>query len=117
MRLHPLLFFCSLAIIFSCSSSNSKTAVENYGDDVLQSVITNPDTLTPFEFVNTQADKIKAALQQPTPVLLCQDSLNDHQKLAQLIALSDTIFTQSVRRPDSKAAYRCEISVIPGQGN
>ncbi|MEO5593189.1 MAG: hypothetical protein ABIR15_06985 [Chitinophagaceae bacterium] len=111
MRLYLLLSCCGLVLIFSCNSpgNNGKTPVESDDKNVLQSVITNGDTLKTFDFVNVQSAKIKAALQQPMPVLLCQDSLNDHQKLAQLIALSDTIFTESVRRKDTRQAYRCEI--------
>jgi hypothetical protein len=112
MRLHPLLFFCSLVICFSCNNNNnssSATAVVGYDKDVLQSVIAKTDSLKTFDFVNPRVEEIKAALQQPMPVMLCRDSLNAQQKMAQIIALFDTVFTQYVHEKNTGLPYRCEI--------
>ena len=73
--------------------NNSATAVAGYDEDAIQSVIVNADSLKTFDFVNARVEEIKTALQQPIPVLLCRDSLNAAQQLAQIIALFDTVFT------------------------
>ena len=75
----------------------------------MKSVIVNADTLKTFDFVNTRVEAIKNALQQPVPVLLCADSLNNNQKQAQAIALSDSSFTQNIRDVKANTPYRNEI--------
>ena len=115
MRLYPFLFCCSLIAFHSCNNHHdsnndtSATAVAGYDKDVLQSVITNKDSTATAVFLNSRVAINKAALQQPIPVLLCQDSLNGQQQLAQAIALYDTIFTQFVRERNTRRPYRCEI--------
>ncbi|MEP6747284.1 MAG: hypothetical protein ABJB86_06145 [Bacteroidota bacterium] len=112
MRLRLILFLCSLPVLFSCNNHNNSlasTAVEGYDKDVLESVIAKTDSLKTFDFVNTRVEEIKTALKQPMPVLLCRDSLNAQQKLAQIIALFDTVFTQTVREKTTNLPYRCEI--------
>ncbi|MEO6316510.1 MAG: hypothetical protein ABIU63_05780 [Chitinophagaceae bacterium] len=110
MKLSPLLLLFSLTIVCSCNvpGSNTSAPVNKYDEDVLHSVIVRADSAKDFAFLKPLAEKTIAALQQPTPVLLCQDTLTDQQKLAQLIALSDATFTQSVRSKTGEA-YRCEI--------
>lgn len=111
MRLSPILVFFSLAFFFSCNnnSGSNATAAEGYDKDALQSVISKTDTLKTFDFVNRRIEEIKAALKQPMPVLLCRDSMNAQQKLAQAIALYDTVFTRSVHERNTNLPYRCEI--------
>jgi len=111
MRLYPILFFSVLLGCFCCNNNNKSTSttVAGYDENVLKSEIIDADTLKTFDFVGSQVEEIKKALQQPMPVLLCRDSLNTQQKLAQIIALFDTVFTASVREKNTHLPYRCEI--------
>ena len=111
MRQYPIVFFFGMAVFFSCSNNNNaaSTPVAGYDDNALTAVIADADSLKTFDFVAPVVEDIKTALRQPTPILLCRDSLNPQQKLAQIIALFDTVFTQSVREKDTKRPYRCEI--------
>lgn len=117
MKFFASVFVASLAFLFSsCNNSDSAGRVVNYNDDVLQSVVVDADSLKTFDFVNQRVEEIKKALRQPNPVLLCGDSLNEHQKLAQIIALNDSVFTRSVRDIGNNAPFRCEIfGVYPGR--
>ena len=111
MRQYPIVFFFGMAVFFSCSNNNNaaSTPVAGYDDNALTAVIADADSLKTFDFIAPVVEDIKTALRQPTPILLCRDSLNPQQKLAQIIALFDTVFTQSVREKDTKRPYRCEI--------
>ena len=111
MRQYPIVFFFGMAIFFSYSNNNNaaSTPVAGYDDNALTAVTADADSLKTFDFIAPVVEDIKTALRQPTPILLCRDSLNPQQKLAQIIALFDTVFTQSVREKDTKRPYRCEI--------
>jgi hypothetical protein len=113
-----VLFLLSAIFFFSSCNNNSATSgnANNYDDDVLKSIIVNADSLKTFNFVNARVEQIKTALQQSTPVLLCADSLNSNQKLAQTIALADTAFTKNIRNDKTNQPYRNEIfGVYPGR--
>ena len=101
--------FLILIASVSCSNNSSTRTVQDYDEDVLQSVLLAADSLNTFPFVEQRVVLIKEALAQPRPVLLCTDSLSSQQKLAQLIALNDSVFTQFLRDPVSKAPFRNEI--------
>ncbi|MEQ1675521.1 MAG: hypothetical protein ABL876_02395 [Chitinophagaceae bacterium] len=111
-KLPPVLFlFTALVLISSCtnekkSGNDSKTSKN---DDAINSVLMATDSLATFPFVQDRVNEIKMALQQPRPVLLCKDSLNANQSLAQLIALNDSVFTQFLTDPFSKLPYRNEV--------
>lgn len=109
-----LFYFISLT---SCNNySNTVHTSSVFNDDVLKSFIADADSLRTYDFVNARVQDIKIALQQPTPVLLCGDSLNNQQKIAQAIALYDTVFTKNVRQPQTKQPYRSEIfGVLPAR--
>jgi hypothetical protein len=110
MKLYSFIAIALLFLLNACSNNTTSTgAVTNYDDDVLQSVIANADSLKTFDFVNTRVEEIKKALAQPRPVLLCADSLNQQQQLAQLITLSDSAFTKNIRNVKTGLPYRCEI--------
>ena len=113
MRISTLLFIFSIYFLFSC---NNKTAspdnTNKYDDDVLKSVIINADTLKTFDFVNARVEAIKNALLQPMPVLLCGDSLNSNQRLAQTIALRDTTFLKNIGDNKTNTPYRTEIFAV-----
>ena len=114
----PVRIPCLLGIIFllfvfdSCnthSSSPAYTRLEGYDKDAMNSILVAADNLQTFPFVTERVKAIKESLINPLPVMLCQDSLNSDQKLAQLIALSDASFTQYVRHPETKLPYRNEV--------
>ena len=113
MRIFALLF---IFLVWFLSSYNNNTApsdnTNKYDDNVLKSVVINTDSLKTFDFVNARVEAIKNALQQPMPVLLCGDSLNSNQKLAQTIALSDTNFTKNIRDLKTNTPYRNEIFAV-----
>ncbi len=111
MRIAQGILIILFAVLCSCNNqqNNAATPVAAYDKDVLQSVLIQADSLKTFGFVSTRVEEIKKALQQPMPVLLCRDSLNAHQQLAQAIALYDTVFTRSVHEPVAHLPYRCEI--------
>ncbi len=106
-------FFIFTIIVFtffSCDNTSINNKVNNtYGDDVLKSIIANADSLKSFDFVNQRVEDIKLALLQPRPVLLCGDSLNNNQKLAQIITLNDSGFTKNLRDVKTNAPYRNEV--------
>lgn len=110
MRFTALLLTCFAISFLSCNNQNSSSGnTNNYNEDVLRSVVINTDSLKTFDFVNARVEAIKNALQQPMPVLLCGDSLNSNQKLAQQIALQDANFTRSVRDIGDNKPFRSEI--------
>jgi hypothetical protein len=101
-------FFLLLTIFISCNSHKNSSNSES-DSDALQSVIMSTDSLKTFPFIEKRVEEIKQALQQPIPVLLCRDSLNESQKKAELIAIRDSAFTEKVRNAETKMPYRCEI--------
>lgn len=113
--MRSLSFFFFSSLLFFCSCNNSSPAsgdLNKYDDDVLKSVIVDADTLKTYDFVTARVEKIKNALQQPVPVLLCGDSLNNNQNLAQTIALKDTGFTKNIRDLNTNTPYRNEIFAV-----
>jgi hypothetical protein len=100
-----------ISINLSCNNSNgtvTEKRLEGYSEDVLKSVLLSTDSLRTFLFTEKRVDEIKKSLQQPTPVLLCKDSLNTDQQLAQIIALSDPTFIQYVKN-EMNVPFRNEI--------
>jgi hypothetical protein len=93
----------------SCNSNTvSDKQLPPYDEQAMNALLVGADSLRTFPFTEQRVNDIKLALSQPRPVLLCRDSLNSQQQLAQLIALSDTNFTRYLR--DSKGTpYRNEI--------
>ena len=113
MRIFAFFFIFLLLFLFSCNNKTESSANTNtYDEDVLKSVIANADSLKTFDFVNARVEAIEKALQQSTPVLLCGDSLNINQKLAQLIALNDSTFTKNIRNEKTNTPYRNEIFAV-----
>lgn len=106
-----------LTIVFSCNNNQYvSNASKGYDDDILQSIVAQTDSLRTFPFVNTHVEEIKKVLSQPMPILLCGDSLDENQKLAQDIAIKDSVFTLYVREPVSNRPFRNEIfGVFPGR--
>ena len=105
-------FSTCLSIVIFISCNNNKQTDRQYADnkeDAFNSVLTAADSLNTFSFVTERVNEIKHALQQPRPVLLCKDSLNQNQSLAQIIALNDSAFTQFLKDPFSGQPYRNEI--------
>jgi hypothetical protein len=108
-----LSYLCLLLFVIISGCNNGQPATVNLTDynttEVLESVIADADSLKTFDFVTVRVNDIKAALQQPVPVLLCKDSLDNKQQMAQLIALSDTTFTHYTKNKITGAIYRSEI--------
>lgn len=108
-----LVIVSSLCILFfiSCTDNKEPAAKKSISKDenAISSVLYSTDSLLTFPFVKERVDEIKNALLQPRPVLLCKDSLNADQSLAQLIALNDPLFTQYLIDTFSKQPYRNEI--------
>jgi hypothetical protein len=109
------LLFPAIAWLFFLTGCNTnspvslKTSITGYDKDVLNSVLTDPDSLRAMPFVEKRILAIKEALTNPLPVMLCQDSLGSNQQLAQLIALSDPDFTQYVRNTSNQLPFRNEV--------
>ncbi|MGG9972814.1 hypothetical protein ACQ33O_13560 [Ferruginibacter sp. SUN002] len=109
-----LLTICVLlglsSLVFSCNDGHSLPGnAVKYDEDVLKSVLAETDSLKTFPFVNERVEAFKKAMQQPVPVLLCGDSLNQYQLLAQTIALKDSGFIKNTRQPGTNIPYRNEV--------
>jgi hypothetical protein len=114
------LFICFIAMLFASCSNDQKTNKKQPGKDenAVSAVLLDPDSLNNSPFIAEQVNEIKNALLQPRPVLLCKDGLDQHQSLAQLIALNDSAFTQFLKDPLSHQPYRNEIfGVYPARGS
>lgn len=110
MSLKNSLYLLLLSIVFySCGSRSGSSSSSRYDENVLKSVIADADTLNTFPFVTERVEKIKEALQQLIPVMLCKDSLNNEQHLAESIAIRDSSFTQFTREVASNKPLRSEI--------
>jgi Copper amine oxidase, enzyme domain len=107
---HSLLI-CLMAMLISSCSGNQSADKKQIGKDenAVSSVLLDTDSLNTLPFVAERVNEIKMALQQPRPVLLCKDSLDQNQLLAQIIALNDSAFTQFLKDPFSHQSYRNEI--------
>jgi hypothetical protein len=104
------LLFLLPVILFYCNNNKSATTkLPGYDANVLNSVLASTDSLKTFPFMEKRVEDIKQALQQPVPVLLCKDSLNNQQRLAQIIALSDAGFKQYLKDSVTGQPYRNEI--------
>lgn len=103
------LLFSALLPILSCNTGAKKTTELSSQEDILASILTDADSLKTYPFVTARVEAIKQALQQPIPILLCRDSLDENQKQAQVLAIHDSLFTASVRDNKTKLPYRCEI--------
>ena len=105
------LFVMMSLVTAGCHNSNgvgSAKRVGGYGSDALNSILVSLDSLRTFPFTSARTDEIKKALLLPTPVLLCRDSLNNDQQLAQIIALNDPAFTRFVK-DSSGIPFRNEV--------
>jgi hypothetical protein len=110
IRLHSLLI-CLIAILISSCSDNKSAGKKQMGkdEDAVNSILFDSDSLNTLPFITERINDVKNAMQQPRPVLLCKDSLDQNQSLAQLIALNDSAFTQFLKDPFSHQPYRHEI--------
>lgn len=106
-----ILLFLATAIFNSCGQNTHQKINDSEFDDkdAANAKLLSADSLEQYPFLKDRYNKINEALQMPRPVLLCSDSLNEQQKMAQIIALNDTLFTQFLFDPFSKQPYRNEI--------
>lgn len=118
MKLFLQGFLCfATLILFSCNNNNSGVSnIVKYDEDVLSSMISDADSLKTFDFVNSHVEEIKKAMQGPSPILLCGDTLNAQQKAAEQIALKDINFLKNIRDTKTQLPYRNEIfAVLPAR--
>jgi hypothetical protein len=108
------IFFSFIIVNFftACGGHNTSSTTHSYDEDVLSSIIANTDSLKTFDFVNEKVAAIKEAMVNAKPILLCGDSLNANQKMAEQIAISDTTFTRFVRNTKNNNPYRNEIFAV-----
>lgn len=109
--INTLFFFLFIVILIVGCKTSTKNPVYTAQDqkEAIQSVLLSLDSLQTFPFVSERVTAIKLALQKPTPVLLCSDSLSTQQVFAQSIALQDSTFTSFVKDPVTQQPYRNEI--------
>jgi hypothetical protein len=101
-------FICCIAA--ACNSNHPAEKIHaGYDANAINSMLLDADSLNTFPFLEERVTEIKNALKNPRPVLLCKDSLDKGQSLAQLIALNDSSFTQFLIDPFSKQPFRNEI--------
>ncbi len=107
-------FFVSMMVVLisACDGNNVNMPTHTYDEDVLSSIIANTDSLKTFDFVNEKVDAIKAAMGAPKPILLCGDSLDEKQKIAQQIAINDSSFIKFTKNPTNNNPYRNEIFAV-----
>jgi hypothetical protein len=104
----PLLLW-SIAISCNTSTAIKEKVLPGYSKDAVQSMLTSADSLRTFSFTEERVNEIKNALQQPLPVLLCKDTLNEQQQLAQIIALNNAAFTSNLKDTSTGQPFRNEI--------
>jgi hypothetical protein len=106
-----LLLICLVCCTQPFGRETSASNMQNDSTIIQSKVFSSTDTLRD-SLTKIRIVKIESALRQPMPVLLYGDTLNDQQKLAQIIALSDTSFTHFVFDEKSRAPLRCEIFAV-----
>ncbi len=110
MKPAHFLFPVLLVLAISCNNpSGLKLETIDYDEDVKQSQLLDTDTAKVPDFIVARWEEFKKVLQLPVPVLLCKDTLNVSQQLAQSIAIHDSAFMQTVKDASTGSAYRCEI--------
>lgn len=109
LQLLPALAF-GICFFSACGNAGPKErTVAGYEEDARNAVLLPIDSFSQTPFVQQRVTEIKQALTQPIPVLLCSDSLNPQQQLAQMLALRDSVFTQFLRDPVTKQPFRNEV--------
>ena len=98
-----------LLFMLSCNNQHTQNILPAYTADVLQSVIADTTGYYKNEILQQQLKIINRALQLPIPIILCQDTLNSNQLLAQSIAIQNTAFIQQCKNVQTNLPYRCEI--------
>jgi hypothetical protein len=107
---HSIIYFFIFWLACSCTNTQpAERSYPGYDANAINSVLASADSLTAFPFIEERIKEINEALKNPRPVLLCKDSLNQDQLLAQIIALNDSVFTQFLFDPVSKLPLRNEI--------
>jgi hypothetical protein len=107
--IHCLFLFFILSPSCKTRNNNNSSALPSYDNDAINSVLMPADSLVIFPFLEERVNEIKQVLESSVPVLLCKDTLNDAQRSAQAIALTDSSFRQFFRDPNTEKAYRNEI--------
>lgn len=112
MKLKGSVFIIIMSVfVLSCNNNNSTVITKHpgYDEDAVNSILIDVDSISTSSMAIRRAEKIKAVLQIGKPVLLCGDSLNDQQQMAQLLALNDTVFTRFLVDPSTKKPFLSEV--------
>lgn len=98
-------------LLVSCSQNKSKQANASDSDDydAYNTILISDTSLATYPFINGRINAITETLKKTIPVLLCSDSLNNNQKLAEQVALKDSGFTRFLFDPATKKPFRNEI--------
>lgn len=104
LRLSTLLFFL---FVTACSETATPTPSPTYTPD--PGVLTQNTTAANLPAVATRAAQVQTALAQDIPILTLSAVLDDHQKLAQDLALRDPRFQQNLRDPSTGQPLRSEV--------
>lgn len=99
------------SVAISCNNSNgtvTEKRLQGYSEEAVNSILLAADSTRIFSFVEERIQAIKQSLLLPNPILLCNDSLNNDQQLAQIIALSEPSFVQYTKEANGNP-FRNEI--------
>lgn len=101
----------AVTILTSCGPNNSGQAISNGADDkdAYNAVLISGDSVAQYPFITDRLNIITETLKKPLPVLLCADSLDVNQKMAEQLAINDTGFTKFLFDPETKKPFRNEI--------
>jgi len=100
----------ALLLLYACGNAGPASKEwPAYNDDAKNAVLLPIDSFSKQPFIQERVKEITLALAQPIPVLLCRDSMNSQQQLAEMIALRNTDFTRHVLDPQTRQPFRNEI--------
>lgn len=99
-----------LMVFYSCGNAGPASREwPAYSEEAKNAVLLPVDSFSKQPFIQERVKEITLALAQPIPVLLCGDSMNSQQQLAQLIALRNPDFTKHMLDPQTRQPFRNEI--------
>lgn len=111
-----IVVFLKLNIFLSCSNDKISTINASSNEDVINSILLNKDSIQNWTFTEQRLKDIETSIASSIPILLLNDSLNQRQKAAQQIAITDSAFIKYIREEKTTAAYRNEIfNIFPAR--
>ncbi|MCC7378542.1 MAG: hypothetical protein IT255_04195, partial [Chitinophagaceae bacterium] len=105
---YPIL---TILLITSCNQDKSGqvTATGVNEEDAYNAVLFSEDSIAQYPFLAERLNMIAETLKKTLPVLLCVDSLNENQKMAEQLAIKDPVFTKFLFDPETKKPFRNEV--------